>query len=281
MKKRVEIVVAALFCTVTAWAVAIPQAPVVTYGLIRDEYGTPLTKSTAATMRLVKDATPNGTVYATCTVGETAFPEMNYRLSLEIDSEGPVRSYAVVKGTKMRAQCLIGGALQGLTPSPVFTTPDNGTAQRKDWSLGSDADGDGMPDSWEAWILAINGRASNAAAVAAFKPGDDADGDGMTNYQEYLAGTDPFLGTDLLTIVSITSVGDGRRAAIRFTTTPGRAYRLIASATLVPSPVWSPVATSREADGAFAYETYTGTGRDITVYVNATSAKMFFRVAVD
>ena len=280
MKKQFELLALAALCAATAGADAIPQAPVVTYGLIRDEYGSPLTKTSAATARLVKSDHPQGTVYASCSVGETDFAAMNYRLTLEIDSEGPVRPYAVVKGTSMCVQCLIGGTIKGLTPSPVFTVPANGTAQRLDFSLGTDADADGMPDAWEAWILAMNGLPNNTAAVKAFKPGDDADGDGMTNYEEYLAGTDPFFATDILTITSITRTANGR-AAISFTTTPGRTYRLVASERIAPTPNWGPVATAQTETGTLTYETFTGTGRTVTVYVGATGNQKFFRVAAD
>ncbi|MBR1588573.1 MAG: hypothetical protein IJ658_09645 [Kiritimatiellae bacterium] len=267
------------FCA--SLAVPIPQAPVITYGLVRDAYGTPLTAAAGATMRLVRSSDPDGRVYAEATVGDTGFPGMNYRLSLEIDSEGPSRPYAVTFGTSMRIQCLAGGAAQALSPSPVFRTPLNGTAQRKDFSLGGDADGDGMPDEWEAWILDVNGRPSDAAAVAAFRPDGDADGDGMTNYQEYLAGTNPFEATDLLAITSFRKLEGTDRVEIRFTTVPGRTYRIV-KADALDAPVWAPVATTRVTDGAPAYETYAGTGRVMTVYADAADApSAFFRVAAN
>jgi hypothetical protein len=262
-------------------AVAIPQAPVVTYGIVRDEYGSPLGSAEGAELLLVKDSAPNGTVYARTVVGESAYPGQNYRLSLEIDSEGPSRSYAVVSGTQMRITCQIDGEAQSLTPSPTFATPENGTAQRLDFSLGDDADGDGLPDVWEAWVLLGDGRACDAAAIAAFKPGDDADGDGMANGQEYLAGTDPFLATDLLMITSYRKLPGTSRVEIKFTTTYDRIYRIVKTDSL-SSPVWSPVATTRKEDGEPAYETYSGTGRIITVYLDVDDASSaFFRVAAN
>ena len=263
----------------TAAAVAIPQAPVVTYGFVRDEYGNPLADAAALSLRLGREGAPDGRIYARTAVGATAYPGMNYRLSLEIDSEGPTRPYAVLKGTDMRIRFLIDGADQDATPTPVFTTPANGTAQRLDFSLGEDADGDGLPDAWEAWVLEINGHTYDAAAIAAFRPGDDADGDGMSNLREFLAATDPFLATDLFRIRAYARDAATGLTAITFTTVPGRTYRLLATASLA-EPVWVPVATSRTAAGARAYETYAGTGRDITLYLDSPeSSEAFFKVA--
>ena len=282
--KNAAAFIATAIVAVVALAVSIPQAPVVTYGLVRDEFGTPLGADAGAVMTLVKDADQAGTVYSKTVAGPTAYPGVNYRLSLEIDSEGPSRSYAVVRGTPMRVKCTIDGAPRNLTPSPVFATPVNGTAQRLDFSIGDDADGDGIPDAWEAWVLQFAGRTYDAAAIAAFRPGDDADGDGMTNGQEYFAGTNPFLSTDLLAITSFekTSESGGvRRIMMRFTTVPGRTYRIV-TADRLDSALWAPVATTRQADGAPAFETYSGTGRQITVYLDVDSrAAAFFKVAAN
>lgn len=281
MKKKIIYLAAAALCVATAAAVSIPQSPVVTYGLVRDELGSPLTAASAAEMKLVKDAEPNGTVYARTVVGATANPSMNYSLSLEIDSEGPTRSYAVVQGTPMRVTCTIDGVAQTLSPSPVFETPVNGTAQRIDFAIGEDADGDGLPDAWERWMLQMDGRPYDAAAIAALNPSADSDGDGMTNYSEFLAGTDPFLSTDLLAITSFKKVNESGRYEIKFTTVPDRTYRLVTTATL-SSPTWTPCATTKNIGGTTAYDTYKGNGRVITIYVDAPGGdSAFFRIAAN
>ena len=269
-------------CTLRAAVktVAIPQSPVITYGMVRDEYGSPLSSAAAAVLTLVKDAEPDSRTFSRSTVGETPILGMNYRLSLEMDSADGGREYAVVKGTPMRIRCHLDGVEAGLSPSPVFAAPVNGTAQRKDFSIGEDADGDGIPDAWEQWVLAVAGRSADSDAIAAFRPDADADGDGMTNYQEFLAGTDPFLATDLLAITSYVKVDGKSRYEIKFTTVPERTYRLVVTTTL-DTPVWVPAATTRAIDGVPAYETYNGTGRIITIYVDVPSdaPAAFFRIA--
>jgi len=260
---------------------ATPQAPVITYGLVRDGYGRPLvTSATSPVLELVKSADRAGRVYARCTVGDSGIVGMNYRLSLEIDSEGPNRDNAVVKGTEMFVRAMVGSSEKALSPVATFVTPEQGAQQRLDFTLGTDADGDGMPDEWEAWVLDEDGRDSSAAAVAAFRPGDDADGDGMTNLQEYLAGTDPFIATDILKIVSFERIAGTDRAKVTFTTVRNRKYRIVMSESL-DKPNWSPVATSDSTEGELAYEPMDGTGRMRTVHVDVRLNAMFLRVAVN
>lgn len=261
-------------------APSVPKPPVVTYGLIRDEYGVPLAAEAKAEARLVK-AEGGDKVYALSAVEANVYLGMNYRLSLEIDSSGPERSRAVTVGTPMRVQAVVEGVDEGLSPEPTWATPAAGTMQRRDYTLGEDADGDGLPDAWELWMMELNPNAGEDGApndLAAFRPGDDCDGDGMTNLQEFLAGTDPFLATDLFSIVSFEPVSGTSLAAITFKTSVDRLYHVLVSD--APGGAdWSPVATATSPEGAFGYETYAGTGRKMTVYVDAALGSSFFKVA--
>jgi hypothetical protein len=260
--------------------VSIPQSPVVTYGLVRDEYGVPLKSASEAEVRLVRAAAAGGTVYSRSAVTDQMLPGVNYRLSLEIDREGPSRTYAVLSGTEMKILCTVGGEDAILAPVSVFTTPKAGTAQRKDYTIGSDADGDGMPDAWEEWVLRCAGKSYDAAAIAAFDPKADADGDGMSNRAEFFAGTDPFLETEMFAITAFESVAGTDRVKIRFTTRSNRKYHVVFSESLGENAVWAPVPTSKKADGALDYEKYDGTGRVLTIYAprSVEGASGFFRV---
>lgn len=278
-----KIMMAVIAASGFAGAVSIPQAPVVTYGMVRDEYGSPLKSASAAEMRMVRDADPSGKVYASTAVIDAGVKGYNYVLQLEIDSEGPNRPYAVISGTPMTIQAFVGGFEVQLAPTPKFVTPVTGTAQRLDFTIGADVDGDGLPDAWEQLMMSYNehaGEPGQPSTIAEFRPGDDSDGDGMTNLQEYQAGTDPFLATDLLKIVSIEKLNGCNRAKIRFSTADARKYRVLTTKSL-ENPQWEQVPTSKTLEGELGYEVYEGTGREISVYTNAEFIEGFYRVAAN
>jgi hypothetical protein len=77
----------------------------------------------------------------------------------------------------------------------------------------ADADGDGLPDSWET----AYGFATNNPANALLDP----DGDGLGNHAEYFAGTDP---TNALSYLKIDSIAVNGSAVISFGTISNRTY---------------------------------------------------------
>jgi len=79
----------------------------------------------------------------------------------------------------------------------------------------ADSDVDGIPDNWEnAYGLDRNSQTDASA---------DTDGDGISNYQEYLAGTDP---TNALSRLTATIVFSGGSSDVSFQALSNKTYSL-------------------------------------------------------
>jgi hypothetical protein len=88
-----------------------------------------------------------------------------------------------------------------------------------------DSDGDGIPDDWED-AHGLNKFVNDANL--------DADSDGFTNWQEYLAGTDPQSDSSYLRLASLEPSASG--TAIRFQAVAGRSYSVVYRDTLDAGP---------------------------------------------
>jgi hypothetical protein len=99
----------------------------------------------------------------------------------------------------------------------VVITPNDGQTNGAPFTTASvqvalDADGNGINDNWEVQYFGRIG----------VDPKADADGDGVSNYQEYLAGTNPTNSTSFLHITSLTATGNN--VAVNWTTVGGKSY---------------------------------------------------------
>jgi hypothetical protein len=122
-----------------------------------------------------------------------------------------------------------------------------------------DADGDRMPDEWEA---------KNGLDLAVPDGDRDADGDSLNNLAEYLAGTAPLEPSSRL---ALSSEMRQQQLILSFTANAGRGYRLQSRASL--SAPWSDAAIVREtAQNRLIQHTHSE--------ANA-SASVFYRVVLD
>ena len=120
--------------------------------------------------------------------------------------------------------------------------------------VGSDADGDGLPDAWEMQHFGATGASASA----------DADGDGTTNLMEYLAGTDPRSGTS---VFRPTSRAESGKLILTVPTVSGRNYRVWGTANL--QTAWT------------AHETISGDGSTIAwEYLLSQSPRYFLRIEI-
>jgi hypothetical protein len=127
----------------------------------------------------------------------------------------------------------------------------------------TDTDADGLSDSWERQHV---GKLITLTATG------DNDGDGISNYQEYLADTDPLSTNSRMQIASMSQFPDGEPATSLTTTltwpsSPARLYKIQHSSDLA---TWTDA-----APGLFLPDTGTTTTRGIT---HAITEKLFFRI---
>ena len=196
---------------------AFPPAPYHTlYGLVRNEYGEPISVTGA---QIIFEAT-NG-VQVTGTIDPGLEPGINYRLNLPMDSGIAPDNYKPT-ALKPTLPFIIRVKIGDTTYLPMelagqyqsLGKPAQST--RLDLTLGVDANHDGLPDAWQQLIRTVLGPNARTG------PNDDADGDGLTNLNEYLLGTYAFIPDGGLRLTL--TLQDGGKPSLAFAVIPSRTY---------------------------------------------------------
>ena len=253
--------------------VAYPPAPHhVFYGLVRDEYGTPLTVSGAEVIL----TTPGGRELKAA-VFQGGEAGVNYRLEVPMDAgltDDVYQPTAMQPTVPFQMKVVVNKKvylpmeLKGKTAQMGLP----GKRTQLDLTLGEDTDGDGLPDAWERMIH---------RDIRKVNPTDDPDGDGLTNLQEYLAGTYALDASDGLRL-DIQGVSHGE-PLMRFVAIRGRTYTLLGSTDF---KTWEPVSFRIPSEGATAvvrsgYQSATVTPVTVqAVTANLPAAPTFFRLRV-
>jgi parallel beta-helix repeat protein len=131
----------------------------------------------------------------------------------------------------------------------------------------------GVPTLWALGYMAPTDPSAQGLDPTQDQSGLDNDGDARTNYEEYVAGTDP---TDPASFLAVTAIEcaaalDGDVVTVSWTVVPGKHYCLYCSQALGPDAEWVP------AQGT--YDITDGTATQ-AVPVDCGVKMLFFRVEV-
>lgn len=217
---------------------AYPPAPFhLFYGMLRDEYGTPIQLPDA---EVVLETSSGVTVKTRVIVGIEA--GANYRLEVPMDAgllAKPYQPTALRPFVPFRVKVKIGRT----TYLPIESAGDYaqlgqpGQRTRLNLTLGEDANGDGLPDAWQRLVN---------ADLSQVKPDADA-GNGLTYLETYLAGTYAVGPTNGFSL-NIVGVHDGA-PQLEFTAVTGRTYSVLGSSDLEN---WKPLGFRLSTDGTNA-----------------------------
>src|SRR6185437_5757825 len=121
--------------------------------------------------------------------------------------------------------------------------------------LFTDTDADGLPDAWEMQYF----------GTLAYGANDDPDHDGLSNYQEYIAGTNPSNANSVLRVTEINAASG--QVNLTWNSVAGKTYTIY-SASQIGGP-YTPVLTMPSA----------GNGQTST-NLTGSASNQFYRVGV-
>lgn len=134
-----------------------------------------------------------------------------------------------------------------------------GYLQTTTFDRGADTTGSGLPDAWE-WLY---------GGTNLFSASGDYDNDGFTDYEEYIAGTNPTNDTDFLHISELV-LEDANTMKISFPAVPTRVYRLRQTDSLTNA--WS--------DSGHDWQTADESGTTTWTVSTTENAARYYRVQV-
>jgi hypothetical protein len=230
-------------------SLAFPPAPDgVIYGLVKDQYGTPLMNTND---RVILQ-TPGG-VQVLATIQPGLAIGVNYALHVPMDAgvlPTPYVANALTAAAPYALYVAVGTTtnlpLEMVGAAPALGKPSQMALQNL--TVGMDANGDGIPDAWEQLFLQEIGA---NLALANLNTNTDYAHDGRTLLQEYLLGNYPYNPSNNFS-VNILSQNSGS-AILAFTAMTGRSYSAFGSADLSH---WTPVSFTVPAAGPAVISTY-------------------------
>lgn len=264
-----------LGCCFSAAAQCIPLPPYIIYGEIQNFRGVAFSADDDA----VLIAQIDGEEVDRCTAVSGLYPGVNYRLEIPM-ATSDCTGYAQPGDTVDLIleynddQCAV-----ALESGELPMVGQSGGTVRVQIAVGTDSDGDGFVDEYEKLLSPYYINAGKSGELGDISPDDDFDNDGFSNYEEYIAGTIPVDGSDLLLIREFYPV-ESNAFAVAFLTAPGRSYTLPQTDSL-SSNRWETASFSRAvnrapSEGFF----YAEEDRYVTLYVRPETNSTMYRLEV-
>ena len=267
------------FAFLCGTAMAFPPAPHYTlFGIVRDQVGQTVTAEGAEVVLRRGGAEIGRTPIS------SAMVDQNYELNVKIDQNRSGTTFYNEKAVAAGGLFSLQVSMNGATYYPIevagnLTAGKGGERVRLDLTLGSDRDGDGLPDVWEEWQLYQAGQYPDENgnwAISLIDRDGDFDGDGQSNLLEYRAGTFAGDATEIFEL-QITDVGEGS-ARFEFYAITGKVYTIESSSDL---KTWTriPFAVGAPGAGATVYQA-TGVGIVPAFAIPVSTGKEFYRLTV-
>ena len=223
----------------------------------------------------------DGTLLAKTTTRTSGGTSYNYVLPVPVTTQA-LKGYALVGDTVVfEFVDPLGRVYRGLVSAADAVIGNPGTVRTLDVVLATDSDHDGVADEYlesiEYWMWR-NGIEGPYDATA------DYDGDGHSNYEEYVAGTNPCDPLDRFSVRQMAlDQGIDGYICLRIPITQGRSYSVLETPQL-ERPEWKPTALAQEA-GAEPSVLHLNTGvMEVgyrTIFVKKDGPRHFYKVTVE
>ena len=221
----------------------------------------------------------DGTLLAKTLTGTSGKTGYNFAVDVPV-SDTPANG-RVTPGTPVQIEFVDpdGVVFQGLVAAGDAVVGKPGEVKKLTVVLATDADHDGVADEYVdalAFLMWKNGKSTYEATA-------DWDGDGVNNYNEYVAGTNPFDKTDKFSVRQMaTDAGYENYFKFTFLANQGRSYSVNTTTDLEKKDSWQKTGF-KDAQGVDQTHIRTGateTGYR-TIYVLKEGVKRFWKLNVE